>query len=841
METTGSGREHLMTILEEALRQPEADRAAWLEQACGGDTALLREAADALAWEQRMGGFLQKPALNLTNPEPGEAPGAQIGPYTLVRQLGEGGMGIVFQARQTHPIRRDVALKIVKPGMDSRQVIARFEGERQALAMMEHPHIARVIDAGATPSGRPYFVMELVDGVPITQYCDAHRLTTRQRLELFLAVCEAIQHAHQKGIIHRDIKPSNILVEERDGRVVPKVIDFGIAKATQQPLTDATVTQVGVVIGTPEYMSPEQADLAGNDIDTRSDIYSLGALLYKLLAGVTPIEISPQKGLETLRAIREDEPPPPSARVSNPAENRALRGELDWIVMKALEKDRSRRYETSAAFARDIQRHLAGEPVEAGSPSTTYVLRKFARRHRVSIAVSAAFLAILVAAAAVSIRAAIQATRAQQETQAVNDFLINDLLAANSANQQARGGNRPDPEIKVRTVLDRAAAAAGRKFASQPLAEASVRQAIGAAYASLGFDREAKPHFERALEIRRRLLGERNPDTLSSMMAAAPYLPDREHEALLRKAMEGRRRVLGPTHADTLLSINALGQFTMSQRRYQETEMLFREALEGQRLTTGEESQATLESMNDLANLYLWEGKPGQAEVLFARLRDIDYRKLGTNHPLTLLAMNNLGVSQGGQGKFAEAEAILTQTVEAQKRTMGPEHPVTLNAMDSLAMMYNLSGRYPQSEALFRTILDGYLHVQGESSYGALITMVTLGDVYLSQDKYAEAEALMRRCLPVMERRAPQSWRRFFVQSVLGRSLAGQKKFAEAEPLLISGYEGMLQRQAGVPPLNPRREREKMQRAGPWIVEMYQAWGKPEKAAEWQAKLNATQ
>jgi serine/threonine protein kinase len=327
--------------------------------------------------------------------------GTAIGPYKLIQAIGEGGMGTVWMAQQTAPVKRLVALKVIKPGMDSRQVLARFEAERQAVALMDHPNIARVLDAGATAAGRPYFVMELVKGVPITRYCDDHRLTPRQRLELFVPVCQAVQHAHQKGVIHRDLKPSNVLVAQYDGRPVPKIIDFGIAKATGQQLTEHTlVTGFGAVVGTLEYMSPEQAELNQLDIDTRSDIYSLGVLLYELLTGSTPLEKKRLKEaalLEVLRVIREEEPPRPSARLSTTDElpavaaNRGMepkrlsgmvRGELDWIVMKCLEKDRSRRYETANGLAADVQRYLADEPVLACPPSAGYRLHKFARRHK---------------------------------------------------------------------------------------------------------------------------------------------------------------------------------------------------------------------------------------------------------------------------------------------------------------------------------------------------------------------------------------------------------------------------------------------------------------------------
>ena len=877
--------QQVMEILEGALDRSDPERPAWLQQACGGDTALLREVTEALAWEQRMGGFMQKPVLALTDPGPGEGPGAQIGPYTLVRQLGEGGMGVIYQARQTQPIRREVALKIVKPGMDSRQVIARFESERQALAMMDHPNIARVIEAGTTPAGRPYFVMDLVDGVPITQYCDTHRLPPRRRLELMIPVCQAIHHAHQKGIIHRDIKPSNILVEERDGQPVPKVIDFGIAKATEQSLTDATAhTQLGAIVGTPEYMSPEQADLAEHNIDTRSDIYSLGALLYKLLAGVTPIE-GTDGYLEMLRALREVEPRPPSARVGNTAEVKLLRGELDWIVMKALEKDRNRRYETAAALARDLQRYLDGEPVEAGAPSTTYLLRKFAHRYRVWLGVAAAFLVIVAAAAAFSIRAAITATRARQETQAVNDFLQSDLLSQASADAQAQAGNRPEPDLKVKTVLDRAAAKVGAKFALQPVVEASIRHTIGDAYLNLGLYPEAQANLERALDLRRRVLGNSHLETLRTMnrlgfvFAKSGQFP--KADQLLREAVASGRRTLGPEHPQTLACMLNLASNLMNQGKYSESEALFKQVVEADRRVLGEDNRNTLTTMGNLAILYMretkyaeaealylkavdgfrrtegedapntlmysgnlvsvyvWMGKPDQAEDLDARILAVQRRLLGPDHPATLVTMNNLAVAQRAQGKYAQAEGLLHQVIEAQTRLQGPEHASTLETMDSLALVYSMSGRTAEAEAMHEKILSARRRVLGEDHPSTLLTMNTLSDLYLAEGKYRQAEGLMRISAPLSDKKIPKQWRRFQAHSLLGRSLAMQGQFAEAEPLLLSGYEGMMQRQATVPPFNPRRERQSMERAGTWIVDLYRDWGKPDKAAGWQAKLMA--
>ena len=409
---------NLEAAFSEALEIPEGpERDAFLDRACDGDAELRRQVESLLSLHDRAGPFLDSPTVSHADAPP-EPVGAAVGPYKLLEPIGEGGMGTVYMAEQTHPVRRKVALKVIKPGMDSKQVIARFEAERQALALMDHPNIARVLDAGATESGRPYFVMELVRGVPITEYCDGANLPIRERLELFALVCRAVQHAHQKGVIHRDIKPSNVLVTLHDGVPVPKVIDFGIAKATGVSLTDRTLfTGFAQLVGTPLYMSPEQAEMSGLDVDTRTDIYSLGVLLYELLTGTTPFdrETFGKAGFDEMRRIlREDDPPKPSTRLSSLGASRttvsarrgvdprrldrSVRGELDWIAMKALEKDRRRRYETANDLAADVLRYLTDRPVEACPPGTWYRLIKFARRNRVALTVAGSGTAALILA-----------------------------------------------------------------------------------------------------------------------------------------------------------------------------------------------------------------------------------------------------------------------------------------------------------------------------------------------------------------------------------------------------------------------------------------------------------
>jgi serine/threonine protein kinase len=414
---------------------------AYLDEACAGDQELRRQVEVLLEAHAESNSLLDGPAPALRTTvalAPVAGPATVVGPYKLVQQLGEGGMGTVWLARQAEPVKRLVALKVIKEGLDGGQVLARFEAERQALALMDHPNVAKVLDAGSTDSGRLYFVMELVKGVPITDYCDEHKLTPRQRLELFVPVCQAIQHAHTKGIIHRDVKPSNVLVALYDGKPVPKVIDFGVAKAAGQPLTERTLVTGFAAVGTLEYMSPEQAQLNQLDVDTRSDVYSLGVLLYELLTGSTPLNRQRLGGaalLEMLRLIREEEPEKPSTRLgtteelpsvaanrgTEPAKLSALvRGELDWIVMKALEKDRYRRYDSAAGLARDVERYLRDEPVQAGPPSSAYRLRKFVRRHRLPVLAAAAVLLALLGGIAGTTAGLVQAVWGRQAEEVAN-------------------------------------------------------------------------------------------------------------------------------------------------------------------------------------------------------------------------------------------------------------------------------------------------------------------------------------------------------------------------------------------------------------------------------------
>ena len=535
---------------------PDPDRRReYVREACGGDEARIVHLEALLAAVDRTDSLLDRPAADMTDATSDqpttESSGRAIGPYKLIEPIGEGGMGSVWMAQQTDPVRRLVAVKLIKAGMDSRQVIARFEAERQALALMDHPNIARVLDGGTTSGGRPYFVMDLVKGVPITRYCDEHHLTPRQRLELFIPVCQAVQHAHQKGIIHRDLKPSNVLVALYDGRPVPKIIDFGVAKAAGQQLTDKTlVTGFGSIVGTLEYMSPEQAEVNQLDIDTRSDIYALGVLLYELLTGSPPFrrkELTQAGMLEMLRVIREQEPSKPSTKLSTAeglptlAANRGMepvrltrlvRGELDWIVMKALEKDRNRRYETANGFAMDVQRYLADEPVLACPPSAGYRLRKFARRNKAALLTGSLLAAALFLGIVISTWQALRARRAEAlsklrfeaeqdarrraVTEAARATAISALLQ--QALQAADPYKAKGADYTVRQLLDDLSRGLGDRLKDQPEAEAAIRSTIGIAYCGLGRPEDAEPHLRRALDLRRAVLGPDHPEVAQTLL-----------------------------------------------------------------------------------------------------------------------------------------------------------------------------------------------------------------------------------------------------------------------------------------------------------------------------------
>ena len=816
---------------------PPEEWDGYVGQACGGDAELEKQVGQLLQVHREAGSFLDRPAaaVGATGAYPivsgegaaavplRERPGTVIGPYKLLQQIGEGGMGTVFMAEQTRPVQRKVALKVIKAGMDSAQVIARFEAERQALAVMDHVNIARVFDGGTTENGRPYFVMELVHGVSITKYCDDNHLTPRERLELFVPVCQAIQHAHQKGIIHRDVKPSNVMITLYDGKPVPKVIDFGVAKATEQRLTERTLfTQYGTMVGTLEYMSPEQAEMSALGVDTRSDIFSLGVLLYELLTGGTPLSHKRVREAaygEVLRMIREEEPPRPSTRLSDSGEALAsisaqrhmepaklaklMRGELDWIVMRCLEKDRNRRYETANAFATDIQRYLADETVLACPPSSWYRLRKFVRRNKGPVLAVCLVLLALVGGVAGTTRGLVMArqqrdvaeearnneaaqrqeaveqknraeaaealaknhladvTREKQRTdeeaaiaRAVNEFLQNNLLGqADIRNQPggAYGFASQDPDIKVRTLLDRAAREIEGKFVGQPLTEAAIRQTLGDTYRALGRYTEAQLHLERAVRLRVAKLGTNAPETLGSKnnlgnVYSAQGEYDRA-EAIYKEVIDARTAKPGADDPDTLTTKNNLGNVYFAQGKYDRAEAIHKEVIAGYTPKLGAEQIDTLCSKASLGNVYFAQEKYDRAEAIYKEVIDALTAKLGADYPDTLTGKNSLAIVYKVQGKFDRAETLTKEVLDVRTAKLGADHPETLASKRNLADVYSAQGEYDRAEVIYKEVIDAHTAKPGADHPEALATKNNLGIVYLAQGKYDQAEPLYREAV----------------------------------------------------------------------------------------------
>lgn len=721
-------------------------------------------------------------------------------------------MGEVWLAEQKEPVRRRVALKLIRGGLNTHESIVRFDSERQALALMDHPAIAKVFDAGATPDGSPFFVMEYVAGIPITDYCDEHKLSTNERLALFAHVCEGVQHAHQKAIIHRDLKPSNILVTEVDGKPVPKIIDFGVAKALAQKLTaDTLFTRAGALVGTPQYMSPEQASSSGEDIDTRSDVYSLGIIFYELLAGVPPIELRKVAFEEFLRRLRDEDPPKPSTKVStqNPVTStdvarkrqtepgalaKQLRGELDSIALKALEKERARRYASASELAADIERYLNNEAVLAVPPSLAYRARKFARRYRLALATACAFVLVLTAAAAISIRQSIRANREAAVAEAVNDFLQNDLLAQAGSSAQSGPSTKPDPHLEVRTAVDRAAQRIEGKFTRLPEVEGSIRDTIGRAYLDLGLYPDSRKQLERALELRRGVLGPNDPKTLNTAERLGWIAREQgnyaEAETLLSGTLEVQRRVLGPEHRDTLLSMSDLAVVYDYEGKYAQAEALNSQLLEVRKRVLGSEHPSTLSSMQYLAIVYREEGKYREAEALLTQALEVRKRVLGPEHPNTLSSMSNLAMVYQFEGKYEQAEALNTQCLEIRNRILGPDHPSTLASMSALALVYDQEGKYPQAEAMFESVLERQKRVLGPEHPDTLQSMYNLANIADDENKYAQAETLHTQVLEIRKRRlGPEHPDTLQSMIDLGGVYNHEGKYAEAEALLTQALE----------------------------------------------------
>src|SRR5215831_4959788 len=723
-------------ILASVLELPEDQRLARIEQFCAGNSSLRNEVLSLLAAHNHAGSFLEmKTQISSDSAQDLSLISKQLGPYRLLERIGHGGMGTVYRAeRADGQFQKQVAVKVVPAAVHSQELLRRFTSEQQILASLEHPNIARLLDAGVSPEGLPYLVMEYVEGVPITDYCCDRRLSLQERLRLFQTVCSTVHYAHQHLIVHRDIKPANILVT---GEGIPKLLDFGIAKLLA-PLKNAGAGSTQSIFNpmTPDYASPEQA--RGEPLSTATDVYSLGVILYELLANQRPYSVADKSSTEAVRMICELEPEKPSVLARNrmkrdrgaPREP-GLTSELDAVVAKAMRKDPQQRYGSAQDLAQDISRYLGGLTVLAHRGSLRYSVTKFIGRHK--LAATSVLIALMLAVVGVSaiIWQAQVAIRERETAKADNDFLQNDLLAQASSWNQAGPGSKPDPDIKVRTALDRAASNIGGKFDKQPLVEASIRETIGNTYSDLGLYPDAQPQLERALALRRRVQGDQHPDMLSAMndlalvyLQLAKYV---EAESMLKRTLELGRRNLGEAHRATLKSMGALCDVYVNQGRYAEAEPLCSRALELQRRTLGEEHPDTLMSEDDLATIYRGEGQLAKAEPLLTKAFQSNRRVLGEEHPDTLIAASDLALLYQAEAKYPEADLLEARTVEIARRTLGEEHPYSLLFMNNLANLYLNEGKLDQAELLLNRVLEVYKRTLGEHHPYTLLAMQNLG------------------------------------------------------------------------------------------------------------------
>ncbi|MBD3869283.1 MAG: serine/threonine protein kinase [Acidobacteria bacterium] len=712
------------------------------------------------------------------------APGRVIDNYRLIRKVGEGGMGEVWEAEQFEPVRRTVAFKVIKRGMDSEQVVTRFAAEQQALAMMVHPSIARAYDAGTTPGGRPYFVMEHVPGVPLTTYCDRKGMDTPDRLELFIQICEGVQHAHQKAIIHRDLKPSNVLIMEEEGKPLPKIIDFGVAKAMDQRLTDKTMyTEMGQLIGTPEYMSPEQTDFSSEGIDTRSDVYALGVMLYELLVGTLPFESEELRaaGFDGIRKkIREVDPPKPSTRVTSLGMDtgtftsrhhvprstltRELKGDLDWIVMKALEKDRTRRYGTALELAADIRRHLNFEPVLAGPPSKLYRTRKFVRRHRIGVT-SAATLVLLLVAFAITMavqadRIARERDRANQEAETskqVSDFMVG-LFEVSDPSESL--GNT----ITAREILDEGATRIQQELADQPIVMGRMMNTMGKVYRSLGLYDDAGPLLEQSLATLRANLGDRNLqvasvlENLGTLRLKAGKL--KEAEPLFQETLSIREELLGQEHRDVASAVNNLGNLAYKSGNYEAAKTQYQRARDLFEAVGGPDHPDVARSLNNLA-IVNWRTKDvDQALVLYQQALQIQEKAYGTDHPDVAGTLNSLAALYRVRKEYVQARALYERCLLIRRKVLGPAHPRVAETLNNLGNLLMATEDFSEAKAMHEQALVirraalGSNHADvGQSLNNLGIVLKSMGDYTGAREYYEQALKIQENALGPTHRR----------------------------------------------------------------------------------------
>lgn len=866
----------------------ESQRELYLTEQCGEDTELKQRVRALITAHRSSDGFLEdgdssdsfELAGALRNALPSdEMPGDRIDRYKLLEQLGEGGWGVVWMAEQKEPIRRRVALKILKLGMDTKEFIARFESERQALAMMDHPHIARVFDGGATEKGRPYFVMELVRGVRITDYCDRERLDHRERLKLFLKVCHAVQHAHQKGIIHRDLKPSNILVTVNDGEAVPKVIDFGVAKATDYRLTEKTFfTRFQSFVGTPAYTSPEQIEMSSVDVDTRSDIYSLGVLLYEIMSGRTPFdpEELASAGMEHMRRkICKTEPALPSANLTSlPTEDRTtiaerrsieveklpklLRGDLDWIAMRCLEKNRNRRYSTVSGLVADVERYLSNEPVVASPPSAIYRMSKFVSRNKIAVTLSGAIAMLLLVTAIASAMLAFQAKKAADEQRVLRE----------QASLEAQKSGEISEFIKsMFSYVD--------SLVELQLHRESNMQVL---------KDTLKETFDRAT-LR---INNLSPDAKIEIcdIIGAMYFKIREYgsaEMMFRQELAQLQAHDEIDYLKLSRTMNHLAAALGRQGKLEEAELHAREVLTIQKAQGDYESQETARALVNLSTVQLRNAAESrlsdsqrsdllvQSQQSIESALEIQRNTLGNEHVEIAATLNELGfvlTCQGGE-KLARAETVLADALQMNRKLLGEVNAAVASSVNLLAISQVMQEKYMialKNYKQVQTIRDSLEETKisdvissydvsvwehqntGQESLDALHDVVELtmlryepgsleaanlnaieAYTFIEEGQFEEAEGKARTCLEIREKLNPEHWTPYHARSLLGAALAGQGRLKEAEPLLINGYEGVKMHRHQLEDEHKIRLSETLFR----LIRFYMQAGKTEQANQW--------
>ncbi len=874
-------------IFADALALADADRAAYLDRACGADTALRGEVEALLAAHAEDNPF-DTPAVELaatsvrgwvaaaSTPPPADT--TLDGRYQLGDVLGEGGMGTVYRAEQFDPVRRTVAVKLIRPGLDSARVLARFQAERQALAVMDHPGIARVLDAGSLPGGRPYFVMEYVAGRPLTEYCDAHKLTLPARLALFVQVCQAVQHAHQKGVIHRDLKPGNVLVTDGDGGPACKVIDFGLAKALSAGVLPNVTSELGsAAAGTPLYMAPEQTD-PGADIDTRADVYSLGVILYELLTGTTPIPDDAARRMsadELARAIRDTDPPPPAARVAEtrggePARwARLLRGDLGWVTMKCLEKDRNRRYATANAVCLDVQRFLAHEPVLAGPVSRWYRAGKFVRRNRAGVVAAGVVVAALVAglvgttvglrdaerqegiargeeskakAATAAEQAATAAARAQVAL-LEKDYTLFTALFADLDASTVRADGEPLQAVLARRLADTAKHFDGNAV-GDPLTVAGMRFRLGECLAGLGYPHEAIPLFEKCATAYNRHLGSTNPRTFDAQdrLAGALQRARRGGEAinLYADILARKTAAFGPIDPSTLRSRHSHAVCLLNVGRVPQAMPLLADTLDAMRTHLGPDDPATVDCMASAAACYRYAGKTDLALPLLIETLDRRRARLPADHLDVLNSQHHLAAVYENTNDPERARPLFEQAYLGRKAKLGQSHPRTLDSHECFARTLLTSGRPTPAIEEYAKLVAAYRTVPRPSEFKFAEVLVTVSSALALNGQVLAAESYLEEAHAIDRKLYPMAWREARTRSLLGWLRFQQGKQAEGESLLLAAFRDLTAREPKRDPgdaLSRRHANNVEAHVVRWLVEVYRATDRPAEVAKWEAVL----